>query len=100
MADDQYSVELVAKGRYGDMIYREGKNKAVFYWEIGGGGGVVFIIFIPKEEDWNQKYSWAQGRRLDIARRTAEFIANDNCGNCYAEYDEKHGDYLVKSRSG
>lgn len=100
MADDQYSVELLAKGRYGDMIYREGKNQAVFYWEIGGGSGVVFIIFIPKEAEWDEKYSWAKGRRMQISKRVAEAAARDNCTNCYAEYDEKHGDFLVISRSG
>lgn len=93
-----WSTEFVAKGRFGDMIYREGDYEARLSWEVGGT--VVFILIVPDVETWNQQYPWAIGRREEISRRLAEAMADRNCSDCYAEYLEDENCYLIKSRRG
>ena len=95
----RYKVEYVESGRSGNIIYRESGNSVSFYWEFGGADNVILIISLPDAATWDKNFPWANGRRMEICKRVAEAAAKDKCSNCYAEYDEKHGDYLVISRS-
>lgn len=100
MPESNWSTEFVAKGRYGDMIYREDGYELKLYWEIGGASNVIFILFIPDDKTWAEKFAWAKGRRDEICLRVAQTMANQNCTSCRAEYHAEDNTYLIKSNIG
>ncbi|CAG0967660.1 hypothetical protein ARNL5_01404 [Anaerolineae bacterium] len=71
-------INIITKGRSGTIQYIEGslfkKNTCEFYWEFGGGDTVAIIWFPKDDAEWDRKYPWAAGRRMDIVKFMAEAV--------------------------
>jgi hypothetical protein len=71
-------VNVVTKGRAGTIQYTEGslfkKNTCEFYWEFGGADVIAIIWFPRTDAEWDAKYPWAAGRRMDIVKGMAEQV--------------------------
>lgn len=69
-------VNIIEQGRYGKIQYIEGsffkKNTCEFYWEFGGADVVAIISFAKTDAEWDKKYPWAAGRRMEIVKDMAE----------------------------
>lgn len=71
-------INIITKGRSGTIQYIEGslfkKNTCEFYWEFGGGDTVAIISFPKDDAEWNKKYPWAAGRRIEVVKDMAEQV--------------------------
>lgn len=71
-------VNVIAKGRSGKIQYIEGslfkKNTCEFYWEFGGADAVAIISFPKSDAEWDERYPWAAGRRMEIVKDMAEQV--------------------------
>jgi hypothetical protein len=81
-----YSVEIITRGRCGDILYREDGGQIVFSWEFGGGN-VVAIIYGPSEKEWIAACPWAKGRREMIFRRVGQHVIFEKAHRCTPVYD-------------
>ncbi len=81
-----YSVEIVTRGRCGDILYREDGGLTVFSWEFGGGN-VVAIIYGPSAEEWIAACPWAKGRREMIFRRVGRYVVRERAHRCTPVFD-------------
>ena len=70
------TIKIIQQGPSGTIQYREGwlkVNLCEFYWEFGGGDTVATVWF-PKEDQWDDKYPWARGRRQAILTIVAQQV--------------------------
>ena len=71
-------IKIITKGRSGTIQYIEGgwfnKKTCEFYWEFGGRDTVAIIWFPKVDSEWDAKYPWAVGRRMEIVRDMAEQV--------------------------
>ena len=71
-------INVITKGGSGTIQYIEGslfkKNTCEFYWEFGGADTVAIIWFPKDDAEWDKKYPWAVGRRLEIVNDMAEQV--------------------------
>lgn len=96
-ASQCWRVEIVQKGRCGELVYHEGSEVASFPWEFGGSD-VVVIIFGGSASEWDRKYPWAADRRREILERVASEAIRQKANSCTASFDEKSGDVLLRER--
>lgn len=71
------NIKIITEGSSGKIQYTEvslfKKNTCEFYWEFAGDA--VAIIWCPKTDaEWDRKYPWAAGRRMDIVKDMAEQV--------------------------
>jgi hypothetical protein len=64
-SSDDWSVECKPSGSEGYFFYHEGLFEIPFRWEYGGGSVRVIISF-DKISEWDKRYPWAVGRKLEI----------------------------------
>ena len=71
-------INIITKGPSGTIQYIEGsffkKNTCEFYWEFGGADTVAMIWFPKEDGEWDKKYPWAAGRRMEIVKDMAEQV--------------------------
>ncbi|MCC6499920.1 MAG: hypothetical protein IT313_06595 [Anaerolineales bacterium] len=71
-------INIVTQGRFGKIQYIEGslfkKNVCEFYWEFGGADAVAIISFPKGDAEWDKRYPWAMGRRMEIVKDMAEQV--------------------------
>jgi hypothetical protein len=60
-----FSMDVVSKGRIGDVIYREGAHVLTCWWEFTATG---VSVWVPTPSEWPE---WATGRRNEILGRIA-----------------------------
>ena len=94
LSSSPWSVRIVTKGPFGDVIYQEGPHSASFWWEFGGGE-VVAIIHVTSSSEWNEKYPWAAGRRDEVLERMVSDLIRQKCRDCVASIFEEHGKACV-----
>lgn len=85
-------VNIITQGRSGAIRYTEGslfkKNTCEFYWEFGGPD-VFSIIWFPKRDaEWDAKYPWAAGRRMEIVRDMAEQVRKQQSPSSTLKWEE------------
>ena len=85
-------INIKTEGRSGKVQYIEGslfkKNTCEFYWEFGGPN-VVAIIWFPKTDaEWDQKYPWAAGRRMEIVRDMVEQVRKQQAPSSTLKWEE------------
>jgi len=72
------NINIITDGPSGTIQYIEGslfkKNICEFYWEFGGAGTVAIIWFLNNDDEWDKRYPWAAGRRMEIVRDMAEKV--------------------------
>jgi hypothetical protein len=92
-----WQVDIVTKGRDGNVIYHEGSDSASFYWEFGGGD-VVAIIHLGPASDWSKRFPWAAERRADVLNRMVNDVIRQKAHDCTAEmeYDGRSFVHLCK----
>jgi len=94
MNETNWSVEIVTRGRDGNVIYREDSNAISFYWEFGGT--VVAIVHVEPASRWDECYPWAAGRRQKILERLVSEIIRQKARGCWASMDEENGTILFR----
>jgi hypothetical protein len=71
-------VNIITKGSSGTIQYIEGglfkKNTCEFHWEFGGADTVAILWFPKDDAEWDRKYPWAAGRRMEIVKDMAEQV--------------------------
>ena len=97
LTPSDWSVEIVTKGRDGQIVYRESSHAASFYWEFGGGD-VIAIIHGGSASLWNEKYPWATDRRRDVLERVISELIRQKARTCTANIDEESGAILLRER--
>jgi len=83
-------VDILEKGRYGSVVYREPAGSFSFYWEFGGGDTVA-IIQVEDAAGWKAGHPWAVGRRSEILRFVADEVIRQKAPGNRAEIDEQAG---------
>lgn len=85
-------INVVAKGRSGTIEYIEGslfkKNKCEFYWEFGGADTFAIIWFPKTDVEWDKKYPWAAGRRMEIVKEMAEGVRKKEAPSSRLKWEE------------
>ncbi len=89
----RYTVEIIERGRCGDVRYIEGDHSYDFYWEFGGAD-VVVSISVPSRERWAAALPWAADRRDEVFQRVAEKARRKRCQQCRVEIGERAIDLL------
>jgi hypothetical protein len=89
-----YSVEIVQRGRDGDIRYVEGDHSYDFYWEFGGAD-VVGSISVPSREQWAAALPWAAERRDEVLQRVGEEAPRKRCRGCRVAIRERSIDLLA-----
>lgn len=85
-------VNIIEQGRYGKIQYIEGslfkKNTCEVYWEFGGGDVVAIITFPKTDAEWDRKYTWAAGRRMEIVKDMAEQVRKKQAPSSTLRWEE------------
>jgi hypothetical protein len=85
-------VNIIEQGRSGKIQYIEGslfkKNTCEFYWEFGGGDTVAIISFPKSDSEWDTKYPWAAGRRMEIVKDMAEQVRKKQAPRSTLKWEE------------
>ncbi|NWG06121.1 MAG: hypothetical protein HXY35_05455 [Chloroflexi bacterium] len=85
-------VNIITKGRSGTIQYIEGslfkKNTCEFYWEFGGADAVAIIWFPKSDAEWDAKYPWAVGRRMEIVKDMAEQVRKKQAPSSTLKWEE------------
>lgn len=68
------NVTIIEKGPSGTIRYTEKGQTCEFYWEYSGGDSVACIWFPADDANWDEKYPWAAGRRMQIVKDVAEQV--------------------------
>jgi hypothetical protein len=86
------NIKIITEGRSGKIQYTEGsllkKNTCEFYWEFGGGDAVAIIWFPKTDAEWDKKYPWAAGRRMDIVKDMAEQVRKKQAPSSTLKWEE------------
>jgi hypothetical protein len=91
-AGEGWDLRVERKGRGGPIVYLEGTNRIDFDFELGDAG----TIYCPPSADWDQRFPWAAGRRLEIMKRVAaEFVRREFRG-----YTFEIGGAVLRPRLG
>ena len=95
---DDWTVEIVTKGRDGNVIYHEGSQSTSFYWEFGGGDVIVIINIgsLPKD---TQDLTWPANRRKEILERVMSEVIRQKAPNCIANIDEDKREIQIRKQS-
>ena len=94
---NDWSVEIVTNGPYGQILYHEGSDGTSFFWQFGGGD-IVAIVHIDPAQGWNEKYPWAAGRRREVLERMIEEVIRKKAPTCTADVDETSGVICLRER--
>lgn len=85
-------VNIIDQGRSGKIQYIEGsffkKNTCEFYWEFGGADTVANIWFPKNDAEWDAKYPWAAGRRMEIVKDMAEQVRKKQAPRSRLKWEE------------
>ncbi|MGE5375460.1 MAG: hypothetical protein ACM3XO_10415 [Bacteroidota bacterium] len=85
-------INIITKGSSGTIQYMEGslfkKNTCEFPWEFGGADTVAIIWFPKEEAEWDRKYPWAAGRRMEIVRDMAEQVRKQQAPSSRLKWEE------------
>lgn len=85
-------VNFITQGCSGKVQYIEGsffkKNTCEFYWEFGGAGTIAIIWFPKTDAEWDKKYPWAAGRRMDIVKDMAEEVRKKQAPSSTLKWEE------------
>ncbi len=85
-------VNIITKGRYGSIQYIEGslfkKNTCEFYWEFGGADTIAIIWFPKSDTEWDKKYPWAAGRRMEIVKYMAEEVRKQQAPSSTLKWED------------
>jgi len=85
-------INIITKGSSGTIQYTEGslfkKNTCEFYWEFGGADTVAIIWFPKTDAEWDAKYPWAAGRRMEIVRDMAEQVRKKQAPSSTLRWEE------------
>ena len=85
-------VKIITKGRSGTIQYIEGslfkKNTAEFYWEFGGADTIAIIWFPKNDAEWDKKYPWAVGRRMEIVKYMAEEVRKQQAPSSTLKWED------------
>jgi len=92
-----WSVEVITRGRDGNIVYHETSCEASFYWEFGGRGAIAIIHGGPAS-GWNEKYPWAADRRDEVLERVIREVIRQKAQTCIASIDEKSGEILLRKQ--
>jgi hypothetical protein len=84
-----WTVQIVTKGPYGNVIYQEGSHFASFPWEFGGGE-IIAIIHLTPSSEWNGKHPWAVGRRDEIVERMVKDVIRQKARDCAPSITESY----------
>lgn len=92
-------INIITKDSSGTVQYIEGslfkKNTCEFYWEFGGGDTVAIIWFPKTDAEWDAKYPWAAGRRMQIVKDMAEQARKKQAPSSVLTWED--GTVLLKS---
>ncbi len=85
-------INIITQGSSGKIQYIEGslfkKNTCEFYWEFGGAD-IVAIIWFPKDDnEWDKKYPWAAGRRMEVVKDMAEQVRKKQAPSSKLKWEE------------
>jgi hypothetical protein len=92
-----WSVEVITRGRDGNIVYHENSCEASFYWEFGGRD-VIAIIHGGPASEWNEKYPWAADRRDEVLERVIKEVIRQKVRTCIASVDEESGEILLRNQ--
>lgn len=96
-------INIATQGRSGRVQYIEGslfkKNTCDFYWEFGGGDTVAIIWFPKEDAEWDKKYPWAAGRRMQIVREMAEQVRKQQAPSSTLKWEDD-AVVLVSGKAG
>jgi hypothetical protein len=85
-------INIITKGPSGTIQYIEGslfkKNTCEFHWEFGGADTVAIIWFPKDDAEWDRKYPWAAGRRMEIVRDMAEQVRKQQAPSSRLKWEE------------
>jgi hypothetical protein len=85
-------INIITKGRSGTIQYIEGalfkKNTCEFYWEFGGADTFAIIWFPKDDAEWDRKYPWAAGRRMEIVKTMAEDVRRQQAPSSTLKWEE------------
>jgi hypothetical protein len=83
-------VDIIEKGRYGSVVYREPAGSLSFYWEFGGGDTVA-IVQVDDVAAWKAGPPWAAGRCAEILRFVADEVIRQKAPSGSAQIDAQAG---------
>ena len=92
-----WSVEVITRGRDGNIVYHENSSEASFYWEFGGRD-IIAIIHAGPASEWNEKYRWAADRRDEVLDRVIKEVIHQKARTCLASIDEESGEILLRKQ--
>jgi hypothetical protein len=90
-----WAVEVITRGRDGNIVYHKNSCEASFYWEFGGRD-VIAIIHGGPASGWNEKYPWAANRRDEVLEHVIKEVIRQKARTCIASIDEKSGQILLR----
>ena len=86
------TVNIITQGRSGKIQYIEGSlfktNLCEFYWEFGGADTVAIIWFPKDDAEWDKKYPWAVGRRMETVKDMAEQVRKKQAPSSTLKWEE------------
>lgn len=95
-------INIIQQGRSGKIQYAEGvlfnNYMCEFYWEFGGADVVAIISFPKTDAEWDKKYPWATGRRMEIVKDMAEQVRHEKSPLSTLKWEE--GSVLLMSENG
>ncbi|HEY3763218.1 MAG TPA: hypothetical protein VGN23_15840 [Verrucomicrobiae bacterium] len=95
---EDWKVIFRGKGREGVIEYWEQNNCMEFYWEIGGGQGIVLIIQGPEPWDWDKSNPWAANRRDEILNRVAQEVIRQRTTYCVPDIHPRSGIFYLRQK--
>ncbi len=85
-------VNIITQGRSGKVQYIEGslfkKYTCEFYWEFGGADTFAIIWFPNSDAEWDTKYPWAAGRRMEVVKDMAEQVRKKQAPRSTLKWEE------------
>jgi hypothetical protein len=86
----EWSIQIISRGRSGNLVYRESENALVCYWEFAGGDSLAFVSLPDAVPDW------ALDRLPTIMQNIADDLIRTQAPNHIAVIDEADRSITLK----
>lgn len=82
-------IDIVSRGRSGEVVLRLPTGEHRFYWEFGGGNCIA-VLNVPDEQAWFKHPALSAHARDPLLRELGECVRERQCPQCRIEFAADH----------